>query len=66
METYEECLCRQEIAPISEKKLKCITEYDGFGGIILALMYDRDGSLMTMNQCMNHEMQINPKHYPVC
>ena len=33
MDTYNECLYCQEIASISDlKKLKCITEYDGFRG----------------------------------
>ena len=32
MNTNEECLCCQEIAPISEKKVNFITKYDGFRG----------------------------------
>ena len=58
MDTNEECLCCQEVAPISEKMedkhLKCITEHDGFRGNCLNIdvlevsMYefiDRDGPL---------------------
>ena len=36
MDTYEECLCCQEVAPISEKMykhLKCLTEMIDFGEI---------------------------------
>ena len=35
MDSNEECLCCQEIAPISEKILKFITKYDGFRGSCL-------------------------------
>ena len=80
MDTYEECLCCQEIAPISEKKtLKCITEYDGFWcnyfnidvqEISMYELVDRQDPLMTMNQFMDHDctckMQIKPRHYLVC
>ena len=63
---YEECLCCQEFAPISGKKLKCITEQDGLGGIVLEIsMYEfveRDWPLddnESIYECWLHEHDAN-------
>ena len=73
--TYKECLCCQEIAPISEKKIKCITEYDGYWGnylnieVCMDLLTEMD-PLMAMNQYMTYnctcKMQIKLRHYILC
>ena len=81
MDTYEECLYCQEIALISDKKIKMyyriwwiLGEFFltvMFWKYLCMILYDQDPLLtILLNQYMNHDctckMQIKPRHYLVC